>query len=117
MRKSLVETDMGNEIDWRIQASWKTFEEHKIVLQSNIPNSLKKLYNHCVLRAMIYASETGTLTKALERGLAITQRNMERAMVCESWQGHRTNNVVRSKTKVRDIMHTIKARNGLGLVT
>ena len=40
-RVSLVETDMGNEIDRRIQAGWKSFNEHKIVLKSNTPKSLK----------------------------------------------------------------------------
>ena len=45
-RVSLVEIDMANEIHRRIQASWKSFNYHKIVLKSNVPNSLKKkLYN------------------------------------------------------------------------
>ena len=52
---------------------------------------------------MAYASETWTITKALEQRLAATPRNMERAMIGVSWQDHRTN-------KVRDIMHAIKAR-------
>ena len=51
-RVSLLETDMANEISRRIQAGWKSFKEHKIVLKSNIPNSLKKLYNQCVLPAI-----------------------------------------------------------------
>ena len=60
-RVSLVETDMGNEINRQIQASWKSFNEHKIVLKSNIPTTCslkKKLYNQCVLPAMTCASET-----------------------------------------------------------
>ena len=74
-RVSLVETDMANEINKRIQAGWKSFNDHKIVLKSSIPNSLKKkLYNPCVLPAMTYASETWTLTKALERRLAVAQK-------------------------------------------
>ena len=40
-RVSIVETDMGNAINRRIQAGWKSFNDHKIVLESNIPNSLK----------------------------------------------------------------------------
>ena len=31
-------------------------------------------------------------------------------MIGVSWQGHRTNEWIRSKTKVRDIIHVIKAR-------
>ena len=64
-RVSVLETDMGNEINRRIQAGCKSFNEHKIVLKSNIPNGLKKkLYYECVLPGMTYASETWTLTKA-----------------------------------------------------
>ena len=59
---------------------------------------------------MTYASDTWTLTKAVEWRLAAAQRNMERAMIGVSWQDHRTNEWIRSKTKVRDIMHVIKAR-------
>ena len=59
---------------------------------------------------MTYASETWTLTKALEQRLAAAQRNMERAMIGVSWQDHRRNEWIRSNTKVRDIMHVIKAR-------
>ena len=55
-RVSLLETGMANEINRRIQAGWKSFNDHKIVLKSNVPNSLKKkLYNQCVLPAMTYA--------------------------------------------------------------
>ena len=39
-----------------------------------------------------------------------SRRNMERAMISVSWQDHRTNEWVRRKTKVRDIMNAIKAR-------
>ena len=83
---SLVETDMANEINRRIQAGWKSFNDHKIQLKRNIPDSLKKkLHNECVLPAMTYASETWTLTKALARHLAASQRNMERAMAGVSY--------------------------------
>ena len=70
----------------------------------------KKLYNECVLPAITYASETWTLTKALERCLAAAQRNMERAMIRVSWQDHSTNEWIRGKIKIRDIMHVIKSR-------
>ena len=106
---------MANEINRRIQAGWKSFNDHKIVLKSNAPNSLKKkLYNQCVLSAMSYASDIWTLAKALERRLAAAQRSMERAMIGVSWQDHRPNEWIRRKTKVRDIMHVIKARKWTG---
>ena len=50
------------------------------------------------------------VTKAVERRLAAAQRNMEGAMIGVSWHDDRTNEWVRSKTMVRDIMHVIKTR-------
>ena len=47
---------------------------------------------------------------ALERRLAAAQSNMERAMIGVSWQDHRTNKWIRSKIKLRDIIHVIKTR-------
>ena len=76
-RVSLVERDMGNEINRRIQVGWKTFKDNKIIPKSNIPNSVKKkLYAQCtcMLPATTYASETWKITKALERRLAAAQK-------------------------------------------
>ena len=70
----------------------------------------KNLYNQYVLPAMTYTAETWTLTKALERRLAAAQRNMERAMFRVSWQDQGTNEWIRNKTNVLDIMHVIMAR-------
>ena len=63
-----------------------------------------------MLPAMSYASDSSTLTKALERRLAATQRNMEWAMIGVSWLDRRTNECVRINTKPLAIMHAIKAR-------
>ena len=53
-RVCLIETDMRNEINRRIQAGWKSFDEHKIALKSNIPNSLKKAVQlMCVAKFVI----------------------------------------------------------------
>ena len=50
------------------------------------------------------------ISKALERCLKTTQRNMEGAMIGVSWNDYRTNEWVRRKTMVCNIMHVIKAR-------
>ena len=63
-----------------------------------------------MMSAMIYASETWTIAKALEQLPAVAQRHMERAMIGVSWQDHKTNEWIRRKTKVCDIMHFIRAR-------
>ena len=113
-RVSLVfETDIGNEINRRIQA-----RGHKIILNISLPKNLKKkLYNECVLPAMTYASETWTLTEALEQRPAAAQRNMERAMIGVFWQDHGTNEWVRSKPKFVTSCTSLEPENGLGPVT
>ena len=109
---------MGNEINRRIKAGWKSFNEHKIVLKSNIPNSLKKkLCNQYMLPAMTYASDTWTLSKAWERCLAAAQRNMKMEwLVCPgkiigqiSGLGAKPSFVTSCKS--------IEPENGLGPVT
>ena len=41
-RVSLLETDMANEINRRIQAGWKSFNEHKIVRKKQDTEQLEK---------------------------------------------------------------------------
>ena len=107
---SLIETNIESEINRRIQAGWKAFNDNKTFLKSNIPISLKrKLYNQCILPAMTYASETWTMSKAIEKRLAAAQRSMERSMIGVTWQDHITNEWLRNKTKVRDIIKFIKS--------
>ena len=96
---------MSGEINRRIQAGWKVFNDNKFLLKSNIPNSLKrKLHDTCILPAMTYASETWKLTKAMERKLATSQRKMERSMLGVTWEDRKTNEWIRDQTKVKDIL-------------
>ena len=50
-------------------------------LDRHLPMNLKRnVFNQCVLRAMTYGCQTGSLTKALARKLETSQRAMERKM-------------------------------------
>ena len=110
-RLSLQEKDMNQEISRRIQAGWLAYNNNKVVFGSNIPISLKrKVFNQCVLPAMTYASETWTTTKQMEDRLARSQRQMERKLLGLTWQDRKTNEWIRSKTKVVDILGTIKCK-------
>ena len=62
---------------------------------------------------MTYASETCTNWKALEQRLAAAERRMERAMIGMSGHNHKTNELVGSRTKVRDIYRRYQPMNGL----
>ena len=82
---------------------------NKDILTSNAPICLKrKLYNQCILPAMTYASETWPMTEALEKRLAVAQRKMERKMLRITWKDHMTNEWIRNKTKVKDVVHKVK---------
>ena len=50
------------------------------------------------------------MTKAMERRTAATQRKMERSMFGINWEDRKTNEWIRSQTKVRDILRIIKER-------
>ena len=108
---SLKEGGMSSEIDRRIYAGWRVYNENKFLFESNIPNSLKrKLHNQCIVPAMTYGCETWSMTKMMERKLAATQRKMERSMLGVKWDDMKTNEWIRSQTKVKDILETVKER-------
>ena len=107
-RISLQEKDMDKEISRRIQAGWKAYNGNKIVFKSNMPISLKrKVFNQCVLPTMIYGAETWAITKQMRSKIASAQRSMERNMLGITWQDYKTNEWVRSQTKLTDITEVI----------
>ena len=57
---------------------------------------------------MIYGCETWNMTKAMERRIAATQRKMERSMLGVNWEDRKTNEWIRSQTKVRDLSEIVK---------
>ena len=102
---------MQGEITRRIQCGWKVFNDNKFLLKSDIPITLKrKLFNQCILPAMTYACETWTMTKAMKCRIAAAQRRMERSMLGISWEEHKTNEWVRNKSNIQDILETIHKR-------
>ena len=50
------------------------------------------------------------MTTALTERLAVGQRKMERIMLGITWKDHMTNEWIRNKTKVKDIIHKVKER-------
>ncbi len=58
------------EMRWRIRMGWSAFGKQNLVMNSNLPLSLKRMiYNHCILPVLTYGLETWRLTKELERKL------------------------------------------------
>ena len=110
-RISLQSKGMNSEVNRRIHAGWRAFNENTDILKSNVPMSLKrKLYHQCVMPAMTYASETWTMTKAMEQKLQAAQHSMERSMLGITWVDKKTNEWIREHSKVTDILKVAKER-------
>ncbi len=99
----------AKEIRRRIGMRWIAFGKQNLVLNSNLPLSLKrKVYNQCILPVLTYRSETWRFTKELERKLRSAQREMERRMLGVTWRDKKRASCIREQTKVEDILMTIK---------
>ncbi len=97
------------EIRRRIRMGWSAFGKQNLVMNSNLPLSLKrKVYNKCILPVLTYGSDTWLLTKELERNLRRAPRGMERRMVGITWRDRKRASWIREQTKVEDILMTIK---------
>ena len=62
---------------------------------------------------MTYGAETWTLTKLQERKMAVTQRSMERSLLNIRKRDKIQNEVIRSRTKVVDIIDKVQCMKGL----
>ncbi len=75
------------EIRRRIGMGWSAFGKQNLVMNSNLPLSLKrKVYNQCILPVLTNGLETWRLTKESERKLRSAQRGMERRMLGITWR-------------------------------
>ena len=60
--------------------------------------------NTVILPAMTYGVEMWSLTKYQKEKLAVAQRSMERLMLNITWKDKIRNEIVRSKTQVKDVV-------------
>ncbi len=97
------------EIRRRIRMGWIAFGKQNLVMNRNLPLSLKrKVYKQCILPVLTYGSETWRLTRELERKLRSAQRGMERRILDITWRDRKRASWIREQTKVEDILMTIK---------
>ncbi len=110
----MVSANPEHEKEFRrgIGMGWSAFGKQNIVMNSNLPLSLKrKVYNQCILPVLTYGSETWRLTKELERKLRSAQRGMNRRMLGITWRDRKQASGIREETKLEDIVITIKNKN------
>ena len=104
--------DHGREVGRRLAAGWAAFRKNKAFFTApRVPMRLKRrLFNQCVLPAMIYGCECWALTKAAEDRLAKAQRRMERQMVGVRLRDRWSIPRLRGATKVEDIVECARRR-------
>ena len=75
--------ELSKEIGERVTSGWRRFGDYSHFLRDKkIPTCLKrKIMDTVILPAMTYGAETWTLTKHLERKLAVAQRSMQRSLL------------------------------------
>ena len=82
-----------------------------IFRDQELPTSLKKqVFNQCIVPVLSYGAETWTTTKKLEKKLRVTERAMERILIGVTRRDKVTNQNLRMKTNVRDIIREIKTK-------
>ena len=106
--------ELSKEIGERITSGWRRFGDYSHFLRDKkIPTCLKrKIMDTVILPAMTYGAETWTLTKHLERKLAVAQRSMERSLLNITRRDKIRNEIIRSKTGVIDIIEKVKCMKG-----
>ncbi|XP_063825274.1 uncharacterized protein LOC135074822 [Ostrinia nubilalis] len=99
------------EVGRRIGQAWAAFGANSHVLRSKkIAQHLKtKVFNQCVLPVFVYGMETTTLTEKSAERLRVAQRAMERQMLGVSLQDHKTNEWIREKTRISDVVEEIES--------
>ncbi|CAG9094113.1 unnamed protein product [Plutella xylostella] len=101
---------ISKEIDRRITLGWKKYWLHKDIFKSNLPVHLKqKLMESAVLPTVTYGCQTWPLTKNIIRKLNTFQRSAERSMLGIKLRDKVRCSVIRSITKVRDIVEMVCA--------
>ncbi|EYB99177.1 hypothetical protein Y032_0124g1205 [Ancylostoma ceylanicum] len=96
-------------ISRRRKAGWLKFKEEKDILLSKIdPKRKAEIYNTTVLPAMICGCEIWAPTKVEEGKLETTVRAMKRAMSRNSLRDRITNEEIRKRTGVKDIIQEIR---------
>ena len=100
---------MKTELNRRKQAGWHAFSKLRDILTSKkiSANTKAHVFNTHVTPAMTYACETWSLTGKEEHFLQVTQRKMERRMTNIRLISHTTNEELRRRSKVEDILDTV----------
>lgn len=105
------EDQTEKEINRRIAISWRKYWSFKEIMKnSKIKMNLKrKLYEIAILPCLTYGCQTWSLRLKEEHKLGVMQRKMERSMLGIKLSDRVTNEEIRMKTKITDIVERIRS--------
>jgi Reverse transcriptase (RNA-dependent DNA polymerase) len=103
--------DRGSkEVNARIRAEWNSFWSQKKFFCGNLPIFHKmRLFDASILSILTYGAQTWSLSETSKNSLVVAQRKMERKMLGLRWQDMISNQRLRKKTRVKDVVTTVKA--------
>ena len=106
--------EMAKEIDQRIKSGWRRFGQYiNFLKDKRMPMCLKRrIMDTVIVPAMTYGAKTCSLTNNQKQKLAVAQRSMERAMFSITRRDKIRNEVIRSTTKVKDIIQKAEQTKG-----
>ena len=101
----------GGEWTRRRRAGWVAFNNNRTVLtDQTLPMNIRaSIFNSTVLPAMLYACETWATTKSDEEKFAVTERAMERRICGVTLRDKISNEALRQRTGVRDVIDEMYA--------
>ncbi|PIK46507.1 endonuclease-reverse transcriptase [Apostichopus japonicus] len=107
-----LNNETPGEVNRRIQLAWVKFGKLSFIFRDqDLPTSLKKqVFNQCIIPVLSYGAETWTTTTKLEKKLRVTESAMERIMIGVTRRDRVTNQNLREKTNVQDIIKEIKVK-------
>ncbi|KAI8428464.1 hypothetical protein MSG28_007275 [Choristoneura fumiferana] len=111
----LIQFDINrneNEVDRRINTTWKRYWAQKEVLKGNYSLRLKKIImDSCILPCLTYASQTWTFTNKVKNKILSCQHAMERSILKLKRIDKIRNTDIRRKTKLTDaLQHALKLK-------
>ncbi|TKR87789.1 hypothetical protein L596_012136 [Steinernema carpocapsae] len=96
----------------RISSEWYAFKKYGPFLTSaSVQMKWKRrIFNQCILPAMLYGCEAWATTEEARKKLAVAQRRMERRMARVRLINRRSNAWLRGVTKLKDVTETAARR-------
>lgn len=102
---SFLKANNEDEVERRINITWKKFWSHKEILKGKYTMRLKRtVMDTCLLPSLLYGCQTWIYTDKVKQRINTTQRAMERSILKINKTHKVKNETIRHKTKITDAL-------------